>query len=108
MRFCPLDYIHVMSRESDNIGFSTFSSCVSIFQPPGWIKMPLGTKVGLGPGHTVLHSDPAPPQNGGGALGTAPANFRPMSIVAKWSSISATGERRGANGREEKGIEEGK
>ena len=28
----------------------------------GWIKMKLGTKVGgLGPGHIVLHEDPAPP-----------------------------------------------
>jgi len=26
--------------------------------------MPLGTKVGLGPGHIVLHGDPAPPQKG--------------------------------------------
>jgi len=25
----------------------------------GWVKMPLGTKVGLGPGHIVLHGDPA-------------------------------------------------
>jgi len=27
----------------------------------GWIKMPLGTKVGLGPGHIVLDGDPVPP-----------------------------------------------
>jgi len=26
--------------------------------------MPLGTKVGLGPGHIVLHGDPAPPTGG--------------------------------------------
>jgi len=26
----------------------------------GWIKMPLGMEVGLGPGHTVLDGDPAP------------------------------------------------
>jgi len=25
-------------------------------------KMPLGTQVGLGPGHIVLHGDPAPPK----------------------------------------------
>jgi len=30
----------------------------------GWIKMPLGTKVGLGPGRIVLHGDPAPLQKG--------------------------------------------
>jgi len=27
-----------------------------------WIKMPPDTKVGLGPGHIVLHGDPAPPK----------------------------------------------
>jgi len=27
----------------------------------GWIKMPLGTEVGLGPGDFVLDGDPAPP-----------------------------------------------
>ena len=26
----------------------------------GWIKMKLGTQVGLGPGHVVLDGDPAP------------------------------------------------
>ena len=31
----------------------------------GWIKMPFGTRVGLGPGHIVLDGDPdSPPQNG--------------------------------------------
>ena len=30
-------------------------------QTTRWIKMPLGTKVGLGPGHIVLRGDPAPP-----------------------------------------------
>jgi len=47
--------------------------------------MKLGVEVGLGPGHTVLDGDPAPPR------GTAP-NFRPMSIMAKRSPISATAE----------------
>jgi len=33
-------------------------------QTVGWIKMKLGTKVGLGPGHVVLDGDPAlPPKN---------------------------------------------
>ena len=27
-------------------------------QTAGWIKMPLGSEVGLGPDHTVLHGDP--------------------------------------------------
>ena len=49
--------------------------------------MPLGTKVGLGPGHIVLRGDPAlPPKRG-----TAP-NFRLTSIVAEPSPISATAE----------------
>jgi len=44
-----------------------------------WIKMKLGMEVGLGPGHSVLDGDPAPPPK---KRGTAP-NFRPMSIVVK-------------------------
>jgi len=62
-----------------------FLAHVCCGQTPGWIKMPLGTKVGLGPGRIVLHGDPAPTSK----RGTAP-NFRPMSIVAKWSPILAT------------------
>ena len=37
-------------------------------QVAGWIKMPLGTKVGLSPGHILLHGDPASPPK----RGTAP------------------------------------
>ena len=43
----------------------------------GWIKMPLGTDVNLGPGYVVLNGVAAPPKRG-----TAPS-FRPMCIVAK-------------------------
>ena len=50
--------------------------------------MPLGTEVGLGPDDVVLDGDPASPKK----EGTAP-NFRPMSIVAKRSPVSATAER---------------
>jgi len=50
--------------------------------------MPLGAKVELGPGHTVLHDEPAHPPNGH----SPPPNFRPMSIVAKRSPVSATAE----------------
>jgi len=54
----------------------------------GWIKMPLG-KEGLGPGHTVLDGDPVGTQ----CPQQQPLlTFRPMSIVAKQSSISATAE----------------
>jgi len=31
-------------------------------QTAGWIKMTLGTEVGLGPCHVALDGDPAPPQ----------------------------------------------
>jgi len=54
----------------------------------GWIKMPLGIEEGLGPGHIVLDGvqwGPSPPQR---PLPT----FRPMSVVAKQSPISATAE----------------
>jgi len=47
--------------------------------------MKLGMQLCLGPGHIVLDGDPAPPQQ---LLPT----FRPMSIVAKRSPISATAE----------------
>ena len=30
----------------------------------GWMKMPLGTEVGLGPGDIVLDGDLSPPKNG--------------------------------------------
>jgi len=33
-------------------------------QTVGWIKMPLGMEIGLGPCHIVLDGDPAPPRNG--------------------------------------------
>jgi len=46
----------------------------------GWIKMPFGTEVGLGPGDIVLDEDPAPPKKGAQQTPT----FRSMSIVAKW------------------------
>jgi len=65
----------------------------------GWIKMPLGMEVGLGPGHIVLDGNPAfHPKKGTAPApgdimldgdpaprkrGTGP-NFMPMSVVAKW------------------------
>jgi len=48
--------------------------------------MPLGKEVGLGPGHIVLDGD----QVGTQRPTAAPPHFRPMSIVAKRSPISAT------------------
>ena len=37
------------------------ASDVGVYQTAGWIKMPLGTEVGLGPGDIVFDGDPAPP-----------------------------------------------
>jgi len=42
--------------------------------------MPLGMKVGLGPGDFALDGDPTPSPK----KGAEPPNFRPMVIVAKW------------------------
>jgi len=39
-----------------------FLAFVYCSQPAGWIKMPLGVEVGVGPGHIVLDGDPAPLQ----------------------------------------------
>jgi len=38
-----------------------FLAHVCCGQTAGWIKMPPGREVGLGPGHIVLDGDPAPP-----------------------------------------------
>jgi len=55
-----------------------FSVHVCCGQTAAWIKMPLGTELGLDPSDIVLDADPAPPPPKGGR---AP-NFRSMSIVA--------------------------
>jgi len=44
-----------------------FSAHVCCGQTAGWIKIPLGTEVGLGPGEIVLDGDPAPLQKRGTA-----------------------------------------
>jgi len=56
-----------------------FVTLVYCGQTVGWIKMKLGTEVDLGPGHSVLDGDPAPPTQKGHS-----PKFRPMSVVAKW------------------------
>jgi len=46
----------------------------------GWIKMPLGMDVGLGPGDFVLDGDTAPlPKK----AAEPPSQFWPISVVAK-------------------------
>jgi len=42
-----------------------FSAHVCCGQTAGWIKMPLGTEVGLSPGNIVLDENPAPPTQKG-------------------------------------------
>jgi len=49
-------------------------------QTAGWIKMPLGTEAGLGPGDIGLDGDPASHKKEGHRH---PPNFRPIPIVAK-------------------------
>jgi len=52
--------------------------------------VPVGTEVGLGPGHIVLDGDTAPPSLKKGHY--RPPTFWPKSIVAKPSPVSATAE----------------
>jgi len=54
----------------------------------GGIKVVLGKEVSRGPGQIVLDRDPAPHGKGH----SSPPTFRPMSIVAKRTPISATAE----------------
>jgi len=51
-------------------------------QTAGWIKMKLGTEVGLSPGHTVLDGTQLPPEWGTPAQQPLPT-FRSMCIVTK-------------------------
>jgi len=53
-----------------------FSAHVYCGQTAGWIKMSLGTEVGLGPGHIVQDGDPAPPP----PKGAQPAIFGPYLL----------------------------
>jgi len=67
---------------------SALSVCnVGLLWPNGWIKMPFGTKVRLGPIDFVLDGTQLPPRKG-----TQLPTFRSVSIVAKRSPISVTAE----------------
>ena len=57
-----------------------YSAHVRCGQTAGWIKMPLGVEVGLGPGDIGLHGDPALPFSEGAQT----PNFRPIYVAAKW------------------------
>jgi len=73
------------SPKRAHLQFSAHAPCG---KTAGWIKMPLGREVGLGPGHIVLDGDPpAPPPKR-----HSPPNIQPMSIVAKRSLMSGTAE----------------
>jgi len=61
--------------------------CVTLVhcgQTVRWIKMPLGTEVGLGPWRHCVRWGSSSPKKG-----AQRPPLRPVSIVAKWSSISA-------------------
>jgi len=60
---------------SSKRGYPQFPAHVYCGQMAGWIMMPLGTEVGLGPGHVVLDGDPASPKKG-----TQPPIFRPYLL----------------------------
>ena len=64
-----------------------FSVHVSCGQTAAWIKMPLGTEVGLGPDDIVLDGDPAPlPKKG-----AEPPIFGPFSLWPNgWMHQDAT------------------
>ena len=54
-------------------------------QTVGWIKIKLGMQVGLGPVHTVLDGDPAPPK------GAQPPIFGPCLLYPNgWMDKDAT------------------
>ena len=60
---------------------------VCVLSQNGWMDQE-ATEVGLGPGDIVLDGNPAPPRK----RKEQPPTFPSISIVAKWSSISATAE----------------
>jgi len=75
-------------KKGDTASPPNSSRCL-LCQTAGWIKVPLGNEVYLGPCHIVLDGDPYPPPRKGAQQ---PPTFGPMSTVAKRSPISATDE----------------
>ena len=64
-----------------------FLAHVGCGQSAGWIKMRLGTEVGLSPGDIVSDGDPGPSPK---AVGQPPPYFQPMSVAAKRLDQGAT------------------
>jgi len=64
--------------------------CLIVYgdETAAWIKMPLGTEVGVGPGDIVLGGDPVPHRKGD----SKPPIFRPMTVVwpNDWRDQDAT------------------
>ena len=79
----PGDFVLERPRPLPQKGRSPtqFSAHVYCGQAAAWIKMPLGTEVGLGLREVVFDVDPATPRVKGHSY---PPNCWPMSIVAKW------------------------
>jgi len=71
-------------RKKGTLTSTQFLALVYCGQTAGWMKMPLGMEVDLGPGHIVLDRVPAHRKNGT----AAPLSFWPMSIVATVSHLS--------------------
>jgi len=60
-----------------------FSAHVCCGQTAVWIKMPLGTEVGLGPGDIVLDGDPAPIPTKNGAQQPPHTLFGPCTVAKR-------------------------
>jgi len=62
---------------SDRCVSCMFVTLVYCGKTVGWIKMPLGTELGLGPGHIVLDRDPGTSTE----RGTAALHFRGLRKI---------------------------
>jgi len=89
---------------SDRRLFCLSVTLVYCGQTVEWIKMPLGTEVGLGPGHILLDGDPAPLRKGAQNPSPLLSRFtdaarkpRPMSIAAR--QLDGSGYRYGGRPR---------
>jgi len=83
----PRQHCYMGTQAPSEKGHSPqFSAHVYCGQMAGWIKMPLGLKVGLGPCHIVLDGDPTPSK---GAQ-QPPPSFWPMSIKNLYFTINGS------------------
>jgi len=84
--FCTVPLLFVKKRFALCYQTVVCLSCLSVTlvycsQTVGWIKMPLGTEIGLDPSHIVLDGDLAPPIHGKGH--SSPAQFSAHFAVAR-------------------------